>query len=81
MKKVLFAFYSVMTIFCLAYGFPMAIVNISRNLRLSIIHFIIGGIGVLLLLIYAIYLLIKKRQAAKKAHQNKLYEEYDAYEE
>ena len=66
MKKVLFAFYSVMTIFCLAYGFPMAIVNISRNLRLSIIHFIIGGIGVLLLLSYAIYLLVKSRSKTKQ---------------
>ena len=66
MKKVLFAFYSTMTIFCLAYGFPMAIVNISKNLRLSIIHFIIGGIGVLLLLSYAIYLLVKSRSKTKQ---------------
>lgn len=75
MRKVLFAFYSIMTVFCLAYGFPMAIVNISRNTRLSIIHFVIGGIGVVLLLAYAVYLLIKRRQAAKKVRQNKSYEE------
>ena len=61
MKKTLEMIYSLVTVFCLFYGFPMAIINIGKDTKTVIIHLIIGGIGLLLLLIASIYLLYQKK--------------------
>lgn len=62
MKKFLFFLYSLVTLFCLVYGFPMAIVNIGKDNMLMIVHFVIAGVGVVLLLIYATVLTVRRRK-------------------
>ena len=68
MKKALWSIYSLVTVFCLAYGFPMAIVNVGKDYKAAIIHFIIGGVGAVLLLIAAAFLYFQKK---KKQNENK----------
>ncbi|MBE6135989.1 MAG: hypothetical protein E7181_01820 [Erysipelotrichaceae bacterium] len=53
MNKALLSLLSLITIFAIAYGFPMAIVYIGRDTTISIIHFAIGGVGIILLLLTA----------------------------
>ena len=61
MKKTLEMIYSLVTVFCLFYGFPMAFVYMNKDIKTVIIHLIIGGVGLLLLLIASIYLLYQKK--------------------
>ena len=65
LKKVLYAIYSVVTVFCIFYGAPLAIVNITRDTRMAIIYAIIAGVGVVLLLVGAFIAVFKKKKAKK----------------
>ncbi|MBQ9457401.1 MAG: hypothetical protein IJU64_02685 [Bacilli bacterium] len=68
MKKAFWGIYSLVTVFCLAYGFPMAIVNVGKDINTAVLHFIIGGVGVVLLLIAASVLHFQKK---KKQNESK----------
>ena len=63
MKKALYVIYSIVTVFCIFYGAPLAIVNISRDTRMAIIYACIAGVGVVLLLVGAFIAVFKKKKA------------------
>lgn len=66
MKKVLLGLYALVTLGCLLYGIPMAIVNIGRDSQVVIIHSIIGVIGIALLFAGAFVLMKKKKQGTEE---------------
>lgn len=58
-KKILFSIYSIITIFCLFYGVPLTIINAGKDD--FFIYLSIAIIGIVLLIVMAIYILIKQR--------------------
>ncbi len=58
-KKILFSIYSIITIFCLFYGVPLTIINAGKDD--FFIYLSVAIIGIVLLIVMAIYILIKQR--------------------
>lgn len=68
MKKALMALYSLCCLFCLGFGFPMAIVHIGKDLRLVVIYAVVGAIGLAMLIGLAVYLYVKKKKQEESLH-------------
>ena len=61
MKKVLFSIYSIVTVFCIFYGGYYLIINFYKGMDVYLPYLIIASVGIVLLVIFAIYLMIKKK--------------------
>ena len=59
--RILYVIYSIVTVFCIFYGFPLMIVNIGRNQQKVFIYMGIFIFGFLLLCGGAVYILLKRR--------------------
>jgi len=63
-NKILFTIYSIVTLFCLFYGLPLTIININKEH--FYIYLIVAVVGVILLVIGALYIIYKDRKNNNK---------------
>ena len=70
MRRVLFTIYSIVTVFCLLFGFPMMVVNIGKNTTLVIIYASVAALGVLLLVGYALLIMTRLKKINKRRSED-----------
>lgn len=63
-NKILFTIYSIVTLFCLFYGLPLTIININKEY--FYIYLVVAVVGVILLVIGALYIKYKDRKNNNK---------------
>lgn len=62
MKKVLFCILGIVSALAMFYGFPLGIVNIGRDPKMSIIYFCIGVAGLIGISICAVIMIFNKNK-------------------
>lgn len=62
MKKVLFYILGIVSVLAIFFGFPLGIVNIGRDPKMSIIYFCIGVAGLIGISICALIMMFNKKK-------------------
>ena len=70
MKRVLVGIYSVVCLPLSFFGFYLLIQNLGKDLKLTIFYAAMLGIGVMGILLYALFIFFRRRREAKRKKES-----------
>ena len=70
MKRVLVGIYSVVCLLLSFFGFYLLMQNLGKDLKLTIFYAAMLGIGVMGILLYALFIFFRRRREAKRRKES-----------